>query len=70
MLPIDTAVYSDFQCVAFCLLPVVNKYVFIVIHISELVFEFHLLNGQCTGVNCLCRVPVLLDVMHKLSCPD
>lgn len=67
VLPIDRAVYYDFQCGAFCLLPIVTKYVF---SISELVVEFNSLDGQYTGVNCLCKVPVLLDVMHNLSCPD
>lgn len=63
MLPIDTAVYHNFQCVAFYFLPEVTKHVF---SISETVFNS--LAGQCTGINCVCKVPVLLDVILKLSC--
>lgn len=62
MLPIDTAVYHYFQGVAFYFLPVVTKHVF---SMSETMFNS--LAGQCTGINCLCKVPVLLDVILKLS---
>lgn len=44
-------------------LPVVSKHV---TSIPETVFNSFA--GQCAGINCLCKVPVLRDVMLKLSC--
>lgn len=54
----------DFQCVPFCFLPVAIKCAF---SISELMFEFNSFNEL---FSCLCKVSGLLDMMHKLSCPD